>query len=68
MEQVWMTTREVAALLRVSPATIHDWRTSKIGPPAFKVGRNLLWRRADVEAWVLRHGEAAATEPAVAAG
>jgi excisionase family DNA binding protein len=61
-----MTTREVAQYLRVSVATIHDWRTSKIGPPAMKVGRNLLWRRDSVDAWLLRQGETAEPQPAVA--
>ncbi len=64
MEEVaWMTTREVAAYLRLAVSTVHDWRTAKIGPPAFRVGRQLLWRRSDVESWVLRQGDAAAIEP-----
>jgi excisionase family DNA binding protein len=67
-EVTWLTTSEVAELLRVSVATIHDWRTNKIGPRAYRVGRRLLWRRGEVEEWVLSRGDSAPTgEPAVAA-
>ncbi len=47
-----MSTEEVAAYLRVSPSTIHDWRLKAAGPPAFKVGRHLRFRRAEVDEWL----------------
>jgi excisionase family DNA binding protein len=44
----------VAKVLHTSPGTIHYWRSvsSDKAPPAIKVGRRLLFRRADVEAWL----------------
>jgi excisionase family DNA binding protein len=63
----WMTTEEVARHLHVSTRTVHDWRQTRNGPPAYRVGRRLLWRRAEVDAWVRDQVAAPAAEPAVAA-
>jgi predicted DNA-binding transcriptional regulator AlpA len=53
-ETEFLTIEDVAKLIHTSPATIHYWRStnSEKSPPAIKVGRRLLWRRADVEAWL----------------
>jgi len=48
----WLTSEEVARHLRLSVRTIHDWRQMQSGPVAYKVGRRLLWRRDEVDAWV----------------
>lgn len=61
----WLTTPEVAELLRVSVRTIHDWRQTHVGPPAYRVGRQLLWKRHEVTAWVEQQRDA--NEPATAA-
>ncbi len=49
-----LTVEDVARLIHTSPGTIHYWRSvaPEKAPPAFKVGRRLLFRRADVEAWL----------------
>jgi len=47
-----MTTDEVAAYLKVSVGTIHQWRYRGQGPRAAKVGRALRFRRGDVQAWL----------------
>ena len=52
---VLLTVDEVAAFLRVKPATVYEWaRNGKI--PASKVGR--LWRfsRREIETWVRESG------------
>jgi putative molybdopterin biosynthesis protein len=47
----FMTQKELAAIIRVSPLTVH--RLTKRGElKAFKVGRSLRYARADVEAYV----------------
>jgi excisionase family DNA binding protein len=56
----WLTTPEVAELLRVSIRTIHDWRQTGTGPPAYRVGRQLLWKRREVDDWVVCHAAASA--------
>lgn len=48
----YMTVSEVAALLRTSPATVRYWRHVGSGPAAVKVGRRVLYDRADVQTWI----------------
>lgn len=48
----YMTTAEVAALMRTSPETVRYWRHVGKGPGSFKAGRKVLYERADVETWV----------------
>jgi predicted DNA-binding transcriptional regulator AlpA len=56
MDTELLTIDDVAKLIHTSPGTIHYWRSVPEGrdkcPPAIKVGRRLLWRRADVERWL----------------
>lgn len=47
-----LTTAEVADLVRTSPETCRYWRHVGKGPRSFKVGRRVLYRREDVEAWL----------------
>lgn len=48
----YMTTHEVAALLRTSTETLRYWRHIGKGPRSFKLGRRVLYPRSAVEAWV----------------
>jgi predicted DNA-binding transcriptional regulator AlpA len=41
-----------AALCGVSRASWHRWRAAGKIPPAVRLGRKLLWRRAEIIAWV----------------
>ncbi|GAA4698000.1 helix-turn-helix domain-containing protein [Nocardioides nanhaiensis] len=52
MGQQFMTTEEVAELLRSSPATLRYWRHVGRGPRSFKAGRRVLYAREDVHAWI----------------
>lgn len=49
-----LTIEEVGEQIGVSPKTIYKWRTRRpiYGPPAFKVGKYLRWKQADVDAWI----------------
>jgi predicted DNA-binding transcriptional regulator AlpA len=47
-----LTTEEVAALTRKSPATIRWLKATGQGPRCGKLGRRVIYRRADVEAWI----------------
>jgi predicted DNA-binding transcriptional regulator AlpA len=33
-------------------ATIYAWRHRRTGPPGFRVGRHLRFRRSDIEHWI----------------
>lgn len=44
---------EVAEMTRTNPATLRYWRSVGTGgPKSFKLGRRVLYRRADVEKWI----------------
>ena len=47
-----LTVAELASYLGVPVSTIHFWRGRDQGPPAFKVGRRLMFRSSDVAAWL----------------
>jgi predicted DNA-binding transcriptional regulator AlpA len=47
-----LTTDEVAALTRKSPATIRWLKATGQGPRCGKLGRRVVYRRTDVEAWI----------------
>lgn len=47
-----MTTKEVARLIRKSPAALRQMRYRGDGPRGFRSGRDTLYRRAEVERWL----------------
>jgi excisionase family DNA binding protein len=47
-----LTTEEVGAMVRAPAETVRYWRHIGKGPRSFKVGRRVLYRRSDVEAWI----------------
>ncbi|MHA7126319.1 helix-turn-helix domain-containing protein [Janibacter indicus] len=47
-----MTVTEVAEELRLPVSTVRFWRAQGRGPHFFKVGRRLVCRRSDFEAFV----------------
>lgn len=59
----YMTTPEVAQMVRTSPETVRYWRHVGRGPRSFRVGRRVLYARSDVQEWVdrLRESEGAAS-------
>lgn len=51
MKQV-LTTTEAAQELGIASQTLEKWRTYGKGPTFVKVGRNVRYRMADLEAWL----------------
>ena len=53
-EPEFLTTAEVAELLRVPAETVRSWRGSNRGPRSFRIpgGRRVLYARADLDAWL----------------
>jgi len=45
----------------IAEGTLYYWRHKGIGPPSVRIGRRVMYRRGDVEAWI---AEQAATERA----
>jgi len=46
-----LTTEEVAARFRTSPATVRYWRHIGIGPIGVKAGRRVLYDEAECDRW-----------------
>ena len=53
-----LTINEVAELLGVPVATIYRWRHVGDGPPGYRIGRHVRYRRADVETWIESRADA----------
>ena len=47
-----LTPEQTAELLHMSPNTLSSWRWKGRGPEFIKVGRNVRYDRADVDAWL----------------
>jgi len=47
-----MTTAEVAEMLNIPLATLYAWRQRRLGPPGYRVGRHIRYRRSTVESWL----------------
>jgi predicted DNA-binding transcriptional regulator AlpA len=43
---------EVAALTGIPEATLRFWRHRGTGPRSAKLGRRVVYRQSDVEAWI----------------
>ncbi len=57
MEDDLVPVKELAAEIRVSPATVYGWRTRGEGPPAIKVGGQLRFRRSEINRWLEDNSE-----------
>jgi excisionase family DNA binding protein len=52
-----LTTREAASYLRLAITTLEHWRLEGRGPAFCKIGRQVRYRRADVESWLAEMNE-----------
>lgn len=61
MNERLLTTAEVAIRTRTPESTVRYWRSIGFGPHGFRVGKRVLYREADVQAWLdgLRESETA---------
>lgn len=60
-----LLTAEVAELTRTPAETLRYWRGLGKGPASFKLGRKVVYDRAEVEAWIAaQRAEQAATRTA----
>ena len=51
LDDDYLTTNETAALLRCSTSYLRHARARGDGPPSVVLGRKVLYRRSDIEAW-----------------
>jgi hypothetical protein len=50
----WLTIEQMVAEFPWSPGTLYGWRHRHIGPPSVRPGRRVLYRRTDVEQWLVQ--------------
>lgn len=60
----YLTTRDAAAHLKLSPQRLEIWRHQGEGPPYLKIGRSVRYDRTQLDAWVQRHAVSHAVEKA----
>ncbi len=60
-----LTIAEVAAIVRAPIATLRYWRHLGHGPRSFRLGRRVLYRVGDLQAWI--DTQASASDAAAAA-
>ena len=61
-----ITEDELFALLRIAAGTGRNRQSAGSLPPHYKVGREKLYKLAEVDAWINRRRVTRATEPRVA--
>lgn len=47
-----LTIEEVSERYRVPVGTLRFWRHKGVGPAGFRIGRRVVYRTADCEAWL----------------
>ena len=52
MVEALMTTKEAAEYLQISEWTLGRWRRAGEGPKSHKLGRQVRYRRQDLEIWI----------------
>ena len=53
-QSVYLTTREAAAILGLSPRTLERYRVTGEGPAFRKFGRRVRYKRVDLDEWADR--------------
>lgn len=61
-------TEGTADHLNSTPSTLRYWRHIGMGPVSFKVGRRVLYRKTDVDAWLAAQYDATARGESIEAG
>lgn len=62
MSETYLTTDEVARHYRMMPATIRQWRSRGTGPRGVKVGKKVLYTRAEIDRYDARLAKLAERE------
>jgi predicted DNA-binding transcriptional regulator AlpA len=59
-----LTTAEVAAITRAPVSTVRYWRHLGTGPRSFRLGRRVVYRRHEVDRWLVERELADASRTA----
>jgi predicted DNA-binding transcriptional regulator AlpA len=61
--QPLLSAQDLADFLDLPIATIYAWRCRRQGPPGFRIGRHLRYRRSDIEQWINHQLEDSIRDP-----
>jgi excisionase family DNA binding protein len=50
-----LSIQEVAKLLKMPVSAIYAWNRRGVGPPFYKVGRKLRYRKSNARKWLAKH-------------
>jgi predicted DNA-binding transcriptional regulator AlpA len=64
---IFLTQAEAADLLRLSTRTLERYRVEGLGPKFAKLGRRVVYRRSEIDAWANARTFASTSEVAAAA-
>ena len=59
----WLSPNDICRELKIPLQTFYQWRSKRIGPPAYRIGRHLRFDRHDFDAWLLTHADFTASSP-----
>jgi hypothetical protein len=66
-EQKYETPAAARYLGGIAPRTLEAWRVNGGGPRFIKVGRRVVYRRRDLDAWLTARERSSTSDPGVAA-
>ena len=58
-----ISAQQLADYLEVPIATLYAWRHRGEGPPGFRAGRHLRYRKSDIDQWINDRLDYAGTPP-----
>ena len=53
----WLSPSDICQELQIPLQTFYQWRSKRIGPPAYRFGRHLRIHRHDFDVWLLTHAD-----------
>ena len=59
----YMRTPAAADYIESTPSTMEKWRVYGIGPPFCKSGRNVIYDREDLDAWLSARRRTSTSDP-----
>lgn len=57
IDEPLLSPRQVARYLGIPVSTLYQWRYRGEGPPGFKLGNHVRYRRTDVDAWLRENSD-----------
>ena len=54
----YLTVEQLSAYIKIEPGTIYNWKQLGLGPKRTKLGKRVLFKKSDVDAWIAGQNEA----------